>query len=171
MATKAPRAGQHKTPPTDRITASFKNLVVSSDELVSATGDLQKVIDAFEKHLNSIKPHVATWHELSGNDAPDGRYWHRDIGYAKVEGRWGIALRDVKGYYSAPDDEDFEVWLFKDAPQWMQIETVGKLPDLLDAIVKRTQDTTKKLRSKTEEARKLAEALAQAAMNLNKTRK
>ena len=46
-------------------------------------------------------------------------------------------------------DEDFEVWLFKDAPQWMQIETVGKLPDLLDAIVKRTQDTTKKLRSKT----------------------
>ena len=53
----------------------------------------------------------------------------------------------------------------------MQIETVGKLPDLLEAIVKRTRDTTKKLRSKTEEARKLAEALAQAATNLNKTRK
>ena len=78
---------------------------------------------------------------------------------------------DVKGYYPAPDDEIIEIWLFKDAPQWMQIETVGKLPDLLEAIVKRTQDTTKKLRSKTEEARKLAEALAQAATNLNKTRK
>ena len=76
-----------------------------------------------------------------------------------------------KAIYPAPDDEIIEIWLFKDAPQWMQIETVGKLPDLLEAIVKRTQDTTKKLRSKTEEARKLAEALAQAATNLNKTRK
>ena len=98
MATKGPRAGQDKTPPTDRITTSFKNLVVSSDELVSAAGDLKKVIDTFEKPLNSINPHVATWHQLSGNESHDGHYWHRDIGYAKVEGRWGIALRDVKGY-------------------------------------------------------------------------
>ena len=87
----------------------------------------------------------------------------------RVWSRFNFQLR--LAHFPAPDDEIIEIWLFKDAPQWMQIETVGKLPDLLEAIVKRTQDTTKKLRSKTEEARKLAEALAEAATNLNKTRK
>ncbi len=60
------------------------------------------------------------------------------------------------------DYEESKAWLFKDAPQWMQIESLTNLPGLLEEIVKRTQETTKKLRAKTERARPLAEALSKA---------
>lgn len=44
----------------------------------------------------------------------------------------------------------------------MQIESVSKIPDLFDELIKRTDDTLKKIRSKTIEARDLATAINEA---------
>jgi hypothetical protein len=156
------RAGQVEVPPTQRIATSFKDLATSSRELNSAAAELHEVVSVFEKHLLTIKPHVATWYEIaSGEDDSGARYWNRSIGFANINGTWGIGLRTEEGHVHS-DFAESEAWLFKDAPQWMQIESVTKLPDLLEEIVKRTQETTKKLRAKTERARALAEALSKA---------
>jgi hypothetical protein len=40
----------------------------------------------------------------------------------------------------------------------MRTEGVGKLPDLLDALLKQAEDTTKKLKAKILQANELAEA-------------
>jgi hypothetical protein len=88
-------------------------------------------------------------------------YWHRDLGYTQFGKVWGIALREVEGHYEA-EREDVNLWPFKDAPQWMQIESIGKIPDLFDELIQRTEETTQKLRNKTLEARALADALSRA---------
>jgi hypothetical protein len=42
----------------------------------------------------------------------------------------------------------------------MRIEAVGKIPDLLDGLVKQAEETTKKIKTKTEEALALAAAMS-----------
>jgi hypothetical protein len=73
--------------------------------------------------------------------------------------------------HDAIEHDEIETWIFKDAPRWMQIESVGKIPDLFDALIKRTQETAEKLRAKTVEARQLARALSDAVAELDEHRK
>jgi len=152
---------EKKVPPRERILSSFKQLATASTDLNAASQALSQTISSVDASLKSVEPFVSTWHEIASGRDDGGGYWHRDIGYSKVEKTWGIALRTVQGHEGAEHD-DVEVWLFKDAPRWMQIESVGKIPDLLDQLVKRTLDTTKKLRAKTIEAEEMARALADA---------
>lgn len=160
---------QNNIPPGERIASSFKQLAVSSQELNSAGDELCAVISAVEAPLKSIKPFVAAWHKIAGSE-DNLSYWHRDIGYAKVGNTWGIALRTVEGH-ECVEREEIETWLFKDAPRWMQIESVGKIPDLFDEIIARTQQTAKKLRAKTVEAKQLAAALTDATAELTEQKK
>jgi hypothetical protein len=161
-----PRAGDTKTTPAERIGPSFKQLAAASSELNSAGDELCEVIATVEAPLATIKPPVAAWHQIAGTENQNGTYWHRDIGYAKVGKTWGIALRTVDGH-QALDEDNTEMWLFKDAPRWMQIESVGKIPDLFETLIKRTEETAAKLRAKTTEARQLADALSRTISELN----
>jgi hypothetical protein len=160
----------NKVNPGARIASSFKQLAESSSDLNSAGDELCEVICAVETTLISISPKVAAWHTIASGGDDNGWYWHRDIGYAKVGKVWGIAIRTVREHDAIEHDE-IETWIFKDAPRWMQIESVGKIPDLFDALIKRTQETAEKLRAKTVEARQLARALSDAVAELDEHRK
>ena len=92
-----------------------------------------------------------------------GAWWDRSVGYTKLKDRWGIALRTRQGDDGRPDEDSEELWPFNEAPRWMRIEGVGKLPDLLGALLKQADDTTKKIRAKVEQANQLAEAISGVA--------
>jgi len=42
----------------------------------------------------------------------------------------------------------------------MRVEAVGRIPDLLEALLKQAEDTTKKIKDKTEEVFELAVAMS-----------
>lgn len=150
--------GQKDTPPTERIATSFKQLAGSAKEIHSAADELCTNIAPLNHALAKLGLGVAAWHQFAGHEDRDGSYWSRDIGYTKIGAEWCIALRRTSGH-NGYDHYDEEVWAFKDAPRWIQIESVGKLPDLLDELIKRTDDTVKKLRAKAVLAKELADAL------------
>lgn len=155
---KGPSSGPLKIPPPERLATSFKQLTLSSTSLNSAVGGLCDNISPLDKALNGLNLGVSAWYKIAGHEDQDGSYWSRDIGYTKVGHTWGIALRRTSGHYHAGMyDED--VWLFRDAPRWMQIESVGKIPDLFDELIKRTEDTIGKIKAKTVEAFDLAKAI------------
>jgi hypothetical protein len=159
------RAGQDQASIKDRLLTSVQQLSESSKELKSAAEELRKVVFVFNSHLRSLEPHVATWHKIAGGQDEQGNtYWTRDIGFTEIRGVWEIAIRTVDGRYTGGGEEleESKVWSFSEAPHWMQIESVNKLPDLLEEIIKRTRETTSKLRAKTDEAKLLAEALTNA---------
>ena len=72
------------------------------------------------------------------------------------------AVAKERSFFPADDDSE-ELWPFSEAPRWMRIEGVGKLPDLLEALLKQAGDTTKKIRAKIEQANELAEAISNVA--------
>jgi hypothetical protein len=150
---------ESKIPPSERISASFTQLSTSTDECNEAAAELATAISKLDAALYTIKPVISAWHCIARHDDQDGSYWSREIGWAKVSDKWGIALKRTWGIEYA-DDHHEESWLFKDAPRWMAIEGAGKLPDLFEELLKRTRETTEKLKARTLQADELATALS-----------
>jgi hypothetical protein len=149
----------------ERVSASIKQLSLVAIDLNKASDELGRAISAIDTVLQSLNIGVPTWVKIHGGEDPYTHldYWSRDVGYAKIGNRWGIALRTREGDYNNPDEEQCESWLFNDAPRWLRVDGVEKIPDLLEALIKNTEETTKKIRNKTAEANNLAMAIAQAA--------
>jgi hypothetical protein len=152
---------QTRTPPSERIASSFKQLTISSNDRRLASDELCKAIEKLDIALNKAAPGVSAWHKIAGREDEDRNFWSRDIGYCNVGNNWGIALRKTSGNHNVGIYEE-QVWLFKDAPPWMCTESVGKIPDLFDELIKRTDDTTKKLRARATEAEELAKGVVAA---------
>jgi hypothetical protein len=148
-----------KIPPTERIVASFKELALVSPEIESASADLAKSISNLESYLRRIGIQVSAWHQIAGdNDPEDSSYWSRDIGWSNVRDAWSIALRKTDGNHNH-DYHNEAVWRFADAPKWMAIEAVSKLPDLFETLIKRSRETIEKLNARKKDADELAAAI------------
>jgi hypothetical protein len=122
--------------PAERIVQSFKQLTVSSVNLNSAADELCVNIAPLNAALRTINLGVSAWHKITGTEDENGWFWRRDIGYAQVGRTWGIALRRIEGNHGEGEHEE-QIWLFHDAPKWMQIESVGRIPDLFDELIAR----------------------------------
>jgi hypothetical protein len=142
-----------------KIQNTFKQLSVAATELNSASDGLADAILMLDDTLKRLNLGVSAWVTVSGNDDEDGDWWSRELGYTRIADKWGIALKDASGHYSNPDRDSVEKWLFNDAPRWMRVESVGKIPDLLEALLKQAEDTTKKIKAKTDEALALVQAV------------
>ena len=144
---------------TARVESSFKQLSTAAQTLHTASDDLRKVIRQLDASLKKLGLGFPAWVQISGS-SDETQYWNRDLGYARVGGKWGLALRDVTGNHLDHEDDSEEVWAFNDAPRAMRIEAVGKIPDLLERLLQQTEETTKKLQSKIAMAADLASIFA-----------
>ncbi len=152
-----------EVPPAQKVKTSYQQLSLAATNLNTATDELGKAISVWDAALQKLNLGISAWVELSGGDSiPNGStWWTREIGYGKVESKWGIALRTRQGRYDDPDCDDEEMWPFNQAPRWMRIEAIPKLPDLLEALLKQTESTTKKIIDKTTQAYELAAAMSE----------
>jgi len=149
----------------ERVATSFTKLSAAAKDLNKVSDELGQAISSIDYVLQRLNLGVPTWVTIrGGQDEYTGEeYWSRDIGYSKVGNRWGIALCTREGDYNYPDREKFEAWLFNDAPRWLRVEGVEKIPDLLEELIKNTEQTTKKIKGKIDHAKQLADAFALAA--------
>lgn len=153
-----------KALPSERVQSSYKQLSIAASNLNAASDELGKAISTLDSALQKFNLGVSAWIHLSGGKNDETfDWWSRDLGYTKVGSKWGIALKDSSGNAVPPEEELVEVWLFNQAPRWMRAEAVGKIPDLLEALVKQTEDTTKKIKEKTTQVQEFAEAMSKVA--------
>ncbi len=156
-------AKQAPQPPLpERVQNSFKQLSLAAAELNAASDALAVAMSVWEAALEKLNLGISAWVTISGSGGEDDDWWTRDVGYTRIRGKWGIALKTASGNYSCPEMDSEEKWLFNDAPRWMRIEAVGKIPELLEALLKQADDTTKKTKAKTEQAYELAMAMSKA---------
>jgi hypothetical protein len=146
----------------EKIGTKYKQLSHAAIDLNTASDELGKPIQIWEAALKKLNLGVSAWVEIS-HGRHEEIWWDRGVGYTKLRDRWRIALRERDGNSYAPQEDSEEVWVFNDAPRWMRIEAVGKLPDLLDALLKRAEETTKTIRAKIEQANELAKAISRVA--------
>jgi hypothetical protein len=142
-----------------RISSSYKQLTQAATELNAVSDELGKFVTALDSALRRLNLGIATWLRLESREDGSGNYTKRDLGYAKIGNKWGIALRAMSGNHNDVEDSNVEEWLFNDAPRALRIESVEKLPDLFESLVKEADVATKQIRTKMERAQALASAL------------
>ena len=150
-----------KSTPTD-IEDTYRQLSEAAGRLNAASDELGKPIQAWEASLRKLNLGVGAWVELAAG-GEDPRWWDRGLGYTKFKDRWCIALREREGDLRADEILKEEIWPFNEAPRWMRIEAIGKLPDLLKALLDRAEDTTKRITAQIARAEELAGAIKRAA--------
>src|SRR6185436_5204674 len=160
-----------KVSPSVRIAASYKRLAESAEILNKKSDAFGEHIAVLDKLLQKLNLGVAAWERIRGSDEDGhGNYWREDVGYAKVKGEWGIAIRERSGNHNYGDG-DSEEWLFADAPRALRISAIDQIPDLVDKLIKYADKTARKIDEKTAEVRELAEALKAADDELRKQRR
>lgn len=146
---------------TVRVSAAYKQLSAAASELNAVSDELGKFVSALDGAIKKLNLGISTWIRLDSREDGLGNYAKRDLGYAKVSGRWGIALRTMTGNHNTPDISDVEEWLFNDAPRALRIESVEKLPDLFEGLIKEAEAATAKIKAKTSQAQHLAHILSE----------
>ncbi len=147
---------------SERVSSSYRQLSLAASHLNIVSDDLGKSIGVLDAALKKLNLGISSWSRLDRWEDAFGNYSSRYLGYAKVNNRWGIALRTVAGNNNQPEDATVEEWLFNDAPRALRIEAVEKLPDLFDNLIKEADVAIRKVKAQTLSARQLAAALGDA---------
>lgn len=148
-----------------RVENSFKQLATAAQALNNASDDLGKVIRHLDAALKKLALGVTAWVQVNGT-SDETQYWASEIGYVKIDGKWCIALREVSGYLQDNSDEAEETWSFSEAPRSLRAEAVSKIPDLLEKMLQQTEEATKDLKEKTEQAAELTFLVSNLVPNI-----
>ena len=98
--------------------------------------------------LAKIQLGVSGWYTLSYEDGYQDdptAHWSRQLGWSQQSGKWQICLKKVWGDHRHPEDDREEVWAFEDAPQWLQLDAGARLQELIDVLIQRTEELTKRV--------------------------
>ena len=148
--------------PSERITEAFKTLRTSARKINEVSGELAKPIASIERALKRLNLGVACWTTISSTRDLDGLHFkNHDVGYAysRALRRWCLAIRTVEGREGMPESDYEETWPFSDAPRFLRIKAVNKLPELIEALVDVTDATANRLKKQVEPAQQLAAAV------------
>jgi hypothetical protein len=147
---------------SERVSSSYRQLSLAASHLNLVSDELGKSIAVLDSALKKLNLGISSWSRLDRWEDAVGNYTSRYLGYAKVNNRWGIALRTVAGNNNQPEDATIEEWPFNEAPRALRIEAVEKLPDLFENLIKEADVAIRKVKAQTLSARHLATALGDA---------
>src|SRR5258706_5366873 len=146
-----------------KIQTHFQTLSEVASSLNTASDELTKTVSILDEALKKLNVGLPVWVSFRrrGNDDEPHLYDDDQIGYCKVNGAWGIALRHIWGDESWDRHDEEGPWLFNDASREMRLHSVDAIPNVIEALAKEALDTTKRIQEKTKEVRELAAAVAE----------
>jgi hypothetical protein len=142
----------------ERVQKAVQQLPTVAATLNAASDDLAGSVSKLDALLKKFNLGVPTWVSFEKSRWDDGSY-QEDIGYAKVNGKWGIAIRTIECDFSDPDSSATK-WLFNDAPRLLRVHAVEKIPELLEALLESAAEMTKVIADKAGEVEALASAMS-----------
>jgi hypothetical protein len=135
----------------ESVSTSFLELSSVANTLNQVSDALGKAISEIDEGLKKLNLGITTWVRVSfkGGDEPgDDYYYIEEIGYAKTDGKWGIALKTTEGFDISDDVPDVETFLFNEAPRALRLKAIEKIPALLKALSDESAKVTKELEAK-----------------------
>jgi len=149
--------------PISRAQTSYQKLATVAANLNTASDQLGKIVAELEAALKSLNLGISSWVTFcEWGELPE--WYSSDVGYDKVDGKWGIAIRSCGGDVANPqDDWTSDVWLFNDAPRALRLQAIDKIPDLLEKLVKDAVAFTDQINDKLKQSRELSTAISAVA--------
>jgi prefoldin subunit 5 len=147
----------------EAIQKQFQVLSGVASSLNTASDELTRAVAALDEALKKLNVGLTAWVTFSKiveEEYPE-IYDSQQIGYCKVNGTWGIALRHISGDAESGEQDEDGPWLFSDASREMRIQAVDKIPELIEALSKEASETTRKIQEKTKQVTDLADAIRQ----------
>ncbi len=164
QATATSQAASRSSPTLDsrlaeKVQGSYVKLALAAAEINAASAELSRAGATWDSLLQGLNLGVSAWVKLASGEW-NGHWWSDEIGYAHVNDKWGLTLRQRKGRYDQPDElDDEKTWLFGQAPRALRVVGITRLPDLLDALLKQTEEAARKITKESEKALALANVL------------
>ncbi|HEY0307042.1 MAG TPA: hypothetical protein VGB94_02690 [Acidobacteriaceae bacterium] len=145
------------------VSASYLELTKAAEVLNGVTDAFGKAVSEIDDALKKLNLGIMAWVKVDeeGADSDDPTYYIEEIGYSKIGGKWGIALRTRVGNLAYGDDdrEDVESWLFNEATRTLRLKAIVKLPELVNKLSQEAAKMTNQLQSKLADAQAIAVAL------------
>lgn len=148
------------TSPSDRLSALYKQLATAATALNKESGELTRWVSALDAAVQTLNIGLTTWTRFVDQKHEDGTFGIKELGYARIHGKWGIALRIQSGHGEQPESLKQEEWLFNEAPRQLRLAAVDRLPELFEKLIQKTESTTRKIAEKTQFVRELATAVS-----------
>ncbi len=147
-----------------KIQTHFKALSEIASTLNTASDELTKTIAVLDEALKKLNVGLTVWVTFRSRDDERVPYvFDQDqIGYDKVNGVWGIALRRIWGDESNDQYNEDGPWAFNAASRELRLHSVDKIPEVIEALAKEAFNITKRIQEKTIEVRELAGAIGSA---------
>lgn len=149
--------------PIPDIAESYNALSAAAADLNAASDALGKSVTAIDTVFQKLNLGVTAWVEVERHTDFDQSFTAVELGYSKLGGKWGVALRTIEGY-EYREDARIEEWLFNEAPRRLRVEAIDKLPKLLDGLLKEAKRITERIKTQIGPAEQLAQTLHDAAL-------
>jgi hypothetical protein len=132
-----------------KIQTLLKKLSMAATNLNAASDALGRAITVWDSVLRKFSLGIEAWVNTTSSGDSGDQWWDRGIGYTQINDKWGLALRERQGSHIIPGVDTDKTWQFNQAPRRLRIEGVAKLPELLEALLTLSEDTTQKLLKET----------------------
>lgn len=146
-------------PPNVRLTQGIAKLKDSTKPLHNASQILWQPVDSLESTLSNMNVRVPCWTEITSSTEDGVHYWNEYVGWVEVNDQWCIALKTCESAEYADRDTNVKIKKFNDAPYYLRIKAIDKLPELIEALIQAVDATTARMQKKVQPARELADAL------------
>jgi hypothetical protein len=147
----------------EKVQASYLQLSAVASDLNTVSDELGKSVTEIDAALKKLNLGISVWVTVSDWAGEELDYYIEQVGYAKVDGKWGIALRTISGNHNYPDRDEVEQWLFSDAPRKLRLASIETLPEVLKNLSDEAVKTTEKIKSRLAEVKEVAAAVKEAA--------
>lgn len=144
-----------------KLQSSFQELTAAADTLNTVSDALGAAISKLDAAFKKLNLGVSAWitfQNIPHENMPQYSA-ERRLGYAKVRGERGLALRVVEVDSINDEEEVSEEWLLADAPRELRLLALDHIQKLIDALVKQAALTAKRVKVKADEAIELADTI------------
>jgi hypothetical protein len=142
-----------------KIQANLKQLETSAHALNKLSDQLTQKVAEIEGTINSLNLGVTTNVRIeswSNEEGTSTSLWR--LAYGKESGKWGFVIEHISEDLNY-GHEEYSSWPFKDSPREQRINAVDKIPQLLEALVKESNEVAEQVSRKISYTQSLAATL------------
>ena len=156
---------ENKDDLVQRLQDSYRQLPVVATWLNTESDGLNVSVSRLEALLKKHPIGVSSWVSFNENSSsPNGRYYQSDdVGFTKINGKWGLAIRSISGDVTDPDGEKCTEWHFNESPRGLRVRAVSKFPELLEKLIKDGKEMVGEVAAQVQAVDFLADALEEIA--------
>lgn len=128
----------------------FTELKAAAQRLNRVSDVLAKSVVDLDAQLKELHLGIPAWvllEHVTNKGTGDSR--RHELGYAKVGGKWGVAIKTTSmNLNESADSMQDERWLFADSPRQLRMLAIGRLPLLLEALTKAADELTAEIQKR-----------------------